>query len=529
METLHTDVAVVGYGPVGRMLAIVLAEKGHRVTVVERQKTSYPLPRAVCMDHEIYRAMHAHGCATNIKGFSVPSPRYQWFGQDWSTLLDIDWTVESVSGGPEAHFFFQPALEAAMGDRIKQLEGITVLTEQEGIGFAQNGQSVTLDIEDRNTGSKRQIQAKFLVGCDGANSMVRCGLNIDWEDFGFNADFLVVDVALHDGVTLDIPSAGQFCHPERPTTFVPGGIKDGRVVRRWEFMRMPHETKQQFEDNDYVWGLLKRWVQPDQGEFLRHAVYTFRSLIAKRWRNGQVFLAGDAAHLTPPFLGQGMCSGLRDAINLGWRLDLVLQNVLNDSLLQHYEAERKPHIKQLIDIAMYLGKIICVSNPEEAAARDRAFLDGSAPPPPAFPHLAEGTLMAGAALAGRLSPHAVVHTGHKSCRLDDLTGPNFVFMARTLDHLEGLPTQQLEAMKSLRIKPLFLAAHDVRDARGIHDPSGKLDRFFEEHCIDAYIARPDGYIFAAAEHGSDVADLLSALAEKLPGVIPARAAIGSLA
>jgi 3-(3-hydroxy-phenyl)propionate hydroxylase len=440
------------------------------------------------MDHEIHRALHAHGCAGRIDSFSAPSPRYQWFGQDWNTLLDIDWTVESVSGGPEAHFFYQPALEAAMEERIGQLDGITVLAGQEAIGFAQDDHSVTLDIKDRTHGTPRQI----------------------------HADFLVVDVAVNPGVTLDIPSAGQFCHPQRPTTFVPGGIKDGRVVRRWEFMRMPHETLEHFDDPRYAWSLLERWVRPDQGEFLRQAVYTFRSLIAEQWRAGRAFLIGDAAHLTPPFLGQGMCSGVRDAINLGWRLDLVLRGAAAEAALQHYETERKPHITRLIEIAMYLGKIICVSDPEEAAARDRAFLDGSAPPPPPFPHLLHGTLAEGSALAGRLSPHAMVRCRRVELRLDRLTGPNFVLLARHRALLDQAQSAAPEVAKRLNLKPIYLAASDEEDARGVVDLTGKLTRFLDDNHIDAYIARPDGYLFGATARGTPVDELMRALADSLP-------------
>ncbi|MFW7348378.1 MAG: bifunctional 3-(3-hydroxy-phenyl)propionate/3-hydroxycinnamic acid hydroxylase [Pigmentiphaga sp.] len=519
METLRADVAIVGYGPVGRMQAIVLAEKGHHVVVVDRQKSCYPLPRAVCMDHEVFRAMHAHGCGGDIGSYSAPSPRYQWFGQDWSKLLDIDWTIESVSGGPEAHFFYQPALEAALETRIKELGTVKVLTEHEALALTQDKDGVELQLSDRQSGTARRVQARYLVGADGANSMVRKALNIGWKDLGFKADFLVVDLALNEGVELDIPPAGQFCNTERPTTFVPGGIKDGRVLRRWEFMLMPHETKEDFESEESVWKLLSRWVKPDQGEFLRHAIYTFRSLVAERWRDGRVFLAGDSAHLTPPFLGQGMCSGMRDAINLGWRLDLLLRNAASDELLQGYEEERKPHITQLIEIAMYLGKIICVADPQQAAERDRAFLDGTAPPPPELPYLRQGTVQPDSAVAGRLSPHADVVACEGVVRLDDFTGPFFVLVARSRDALEAMVPRHRDLMQRLNVKALYLSSGLEASTRGIGDVTGKLGCFLDDHAIDAYLVRPDGYLFGSIPRGGALTDMLDALGKSIPPAV----------
>lgn len=516
METLHADVAVVGYGPVGRMLAIVLAEKGHSVVVVERQRSCYPLPRAVCMDHEIFRAMHAHGCGGGIGSYSAPSPRYQWFGQDWSKLLDIDWTVESVSGGPEAHFFYQPALEAALEARAKELGTVRVLTEHEALELTQDEDGVELQVSDRLRGTSCLVHARYLVGADGANSMVRRALKVDWSDLGFNADFLVVDLALNDGIELGIPPAGQFCNTQRPTTFVPGGIKDGRLLRRWEFMLMPQETRDDFASEESVWGLLSRWIRPDQGEFLRHAIYTFRSLVAQSWRDRRVFLAGDAAHLTPPFLGQGMCSGMRDAVNLGWRLDLVLRNAASEELLQGYEVERKPHITQLIEIAMHLGKIICVADPKQAAERDRSFLHGTAPPPPELPHLRRGVVDPGSPIAGRLSPHADVAAGTALLRLDDFTGPFFVLVTRSGDLLGEMDPRHRQVMQRLDIKALHLAAEADESPRAIRDVTGKLEQFLDANGIDAYLARPDGYLFGSVPRAGDLGRLLDALDRSIP-------------
>ncbi|MFD2272336.1 FAD-dependent monooxygenase [Undibacterium arcticum] len=212
-----------------------------------------------------------------------------------------------------------------------------------------------------------------MIGADGANSLVRAAIGSSQEDRGFEADWLVIDLLPNEGVTLDIPPAAQYCNPARPTTIVPAGIRDGRYYRRWEFMRMPGESREDLENETMAWRLLEPWVKPDQAVIVRHKVYTFRSLIADTWRKNRLIIAGDAAHVMPPFMGQGMCAGLRDDWNLAWKLNLILTGQADGSLLDTYQIERRPHASDIIDLSMYLGKVICIPDPEAAARRDKAF------------------------------------------------------------------------------------------------------------------------------------------------------------
>jgi len=529
MEKLQADVTIVGYGPVGRMAAIALAEKGHKVIVVERQLATYPLPRAVCMDHEIYRAAKRHSFGGDIGSYCTPSPRYTWMGMNWETLLDIDWTVESISGGPEAYFFYQPKLEDAMALRVEDLGNVTVLYGHEAVHYSQNTSGISVSISKRSDGTPKVINSQYLIGADGANSVIRRQLGADWTELGFNADFLVVDVALNSGVELDIPAAGQYCNPERPTTFVPGGLIDGRPIRRWEFMCHAHEDRTTFDTADKVWPLLEKWVKPSQGELIRHATYTFRSLVAKKWADGRVFLAGDAAHLTPPFLGQGMCSGIRDAVNLAWRLDLVLRGVSGAKLLQAYEQERKPHITRMIEIAIYLGKIICVADPEAARERDRRYLAGEAPPPPALPYIEAGTLFAGTPAAGQLSPHTQVEFNGCLKELDEITGPNFTLVLRDATQVSTLTPSQLEILRALDVAIIGLSGRAV-GVMTVNDVNGKFSKFMTDHQAVAYLARPDGCIYGSAASEADVSALVNSLTTTmaLQSHAPSESALASL-
>lgn len=380
--TIH-DILIIGYGPVSQALALMLSRQGRSVAVCERWKTRYPLPRAVCLDHELYRVLAANGMGPMLPGITQRGPLYQWFNAGWWELLVIDWSADSISGGPEVNFVHQPTLEQALDRAVAEQPSVETRLGWEAVKIEQDADLAYATLRHVETGAEQRVSARYLVGCDGANSIVRAAIGGGQEDRGFEADWLVIDVLLKDGVTIEtlgIPAAGQYCNPVRPTTIVPAGVRDGRVFRRWEFMRLPGESNADLEREETVWALLAPWAGPDDVELVRHKVYNFRSLIAERWRDRRLLLAGDAAHVMPPFMGQGMCSGMRDAWNLAWKLALVLDGTADDRLLDTYQAERMPHVGRITDMAIFLGKIICIPDAPAAAARDRAFLGGTCRP-----------------------------------------------------------------------------------------------------------------------------------------------------
>ena len=508
------DVVQIGYGPVSQVLALMLARQGHRVAVVERWSEPYTLPRAVCIDHEAARILRAIGLGEGLERVSHPAPRYQWFNAAWEELLSIDWSAGSVSGGPEVNFVHQPSLEAEFRTEIRKYSNVELNLGWELAGFTDRSDHVEVELQEFEGTRTRTVRTRYLVGADGANSLVRETLGIGREDRGFQADWLVVDMKLNPGVTLDIPACGQYCNPERPTTIVPGGIQDGRVHRRWEFMRLPGETRENLQDTANAWKLLGPWVKPEQAELVRHTIYTFRALIADTWRRGRVLLAGDAAHTMPPFMGQGMCAGIRDAENLSWKLDAVLRGRASDTLLDTYTAERKPHVSGVIDGAIYLGKIICIADPAEAAERDRAFKTGTAEKLPPFPHLTDGLLArdadgAPALMAGLLSPHGTVRWRGREGRWDDVIGLGFCVLAREVNPVDLLRPAQLRALEEL-------GAHVVGIAAGprpgfVMDIEGKYGAFLAAHGAAGMITRPDFYVFGGVAEARDLAGLVDAL------------------
>jgi 2-polyprenyl-6-methoxyphenol hydroxylase-like FAD-dependent oxidoreductase len=529
MHTEIYDVVQVGYGPVSEIMALALARQGRKVAVFERWRERYALPRAVCIDHELYRVLAALGMGDALPAVSHAGPVYRWFNAEWRELLAIDWSGESISGGPQVNFVHQPTLEQMFEEVVQACPNVELNLGWEALAATQTDDHVALTVRNTETGEQRVVHAKYLIGADGANSMVRRAIGGTQEDRGFEADWLVIDVLPHEGVVLDIPPAAQYCNPVRPTTIVPAGVKDGRYFRRWEFMRLPHETREALEDEDVAWRLLEPWVQRDQATIVRHKVYTFRSLLADTWRKRRMLIAGDAAHVMPPFMGQGLCAGLRDVWNLAWKLGLVLDGRADDRLLDTYQPERRPHVSDVIDLSMYLGKIICIPDAEKAAQRDAAFLGGTAPPPPAFPQLTDGILRRAAdgsvrSPAGLLAPHGKVRLGAHEGRLDDIVGLGFVLVVRSPSALDALGARRQAFLDALGAKCVAIgAAHETTGPADAIDLDAKFIPYMEQHGVRAMLVRPDFHLYGGAADDRDVNRLVDDLAADLAryGMVPA--------
>lgn len=516
--TTDYDVIQIGYGPVSKVSALILDRMGWRVGVFERFGELYPLPRAVCIDHEISRVLHATGLGPIADATTEPGPVYRWVNADWEPLLTLDWTQPAVSGGPETNFVHQPSFEKALDAEAKRRPNIDLNFEHECVGFEQGDDMVTVEVRDTQTGETRKVTARYLIGVDGANSFVRENLGITRTDLGFEADWLVVDFLLKPGlsaVDLGLIDCGQYCNPKRPTTIVPGGTEDGRACRRWEFMRLPHETKEEMVDEAKVQELLGDWIKPEQGDLVRHALYTFRSLVADKWRDGRVILAGDAAHLMPPFMGQGMCAGLRDVWNLAWKLDLVMRGEAEDSLLDTYEPERRPHVTDVIEASMFLGSIICIPDEEEAAKRDEMFMSGNAPEMAPFPILTDGMLArdgAGAVVApaGELGPGGTVRHMRRTGKFDTFIQPGFNVILGAGIEAADITAQSMSILDALGGQVVKLVARTKAADDQFADTQGQFLSWMERQGVNGYIVRPDLFVFAGAK---DAAGLNAAIGE----------------
>jgi 2-polyprenyl-6-methoxyphenol hydroxylase-like FAD-dependent oxidoreductase len=498
------DIAIVGYGPVGQTAAILMGRLGYSVGVFERWPSLYPRPRAVHYDDEVARIFQRLGIAEQLAPITEPATTYEWQNAGGQTLLLLDRSEPGPSGWPAATMFSQPQLEELLDRTAKKVESVEVHQGWELSDVLDAGSHVRLRVRRGEgdgrrwlpSGEERDVTAGYVIGCDGANSLVRERMGTPLEDLGFAFDWLIADTIPRDpsllaGVNL------QQCNPERPTTLVSGG--PGR--RRWEWMLLPGESPEQVEDPEFVWELLARsGIGRGEVALERHTVYTFRARWAQRWREGRMLLAGDAAHLMPPFAGQGMCSGIRDAFTLSWHLDLVLKGVADESTLEAYTSERCGHLQHAIAMSVALGKVICISDESEAAARDEVLLGVAAdpttppvePPPPNLGHgIHEGSAgAAGEEAAGSLFPQGLVEADGSSRLLEDTLSPGFVLYALGTD-----PRSLLDADASgyLEALPCALVALD-----GTSEGQQIYRDWFSAHGCTIALVRPDFYVFGTA-------------------------------
>lgn len=496
-EQVEADVVIVGYGPVGATAAILLAQLGRRVVLLERWPAPYPQPRAVHFDHEVGRILQACGIGSTLSAISEPGEVYEWRSATGATLLRFGRVGAGASGWPESSMFNQPALEAALVGRVDALEGIEVLRGVEATTLDQDADGVTVGAFGAD-GRALEARGRFVVGCDGANSTVRRLAGLDVVDLGFFYDWLIVDVVLDEPRVYD-PINLQICDPARPTTVVSGG--PGR--RRWEFMRLPHEQLDELNDERVAWQLLEPWeITPSNATLERHAVYTFNARYAAEWRDRRVLLAGDAAHQMPPFAGQGMCAGVRDAANLTWKLDLVLDGRVGDDLLDTYADERMPHARGVIDFSMSLGRVICVADPDEADARDAAMaaaVTGALSEVPPVPPIEHGCIRPDDALAGHLFPQGEVAHGGERARFDDVFGVGWRLVT------DGSRPVLLDEPVASWFAGIGGRVVELRPGGDAEDVDGTYARWFARHEVCAALQRPDFQVFGATPTGSDPA------------------------
>ena len=398
-----TDVLIAGLGPVGAALGVYLARAGVRVTVVEKTTEVYPMPRAAHLDHETMRLLDLAGGAEAVAGNSQPLSSYEFRNKTGELLLGFRPSAElAETGWPYTSMFHQPTLEIAMRSALAAEPLASVRLGVSLSGYKDGPDGVTVEIDGPD--GKAEIAAKYLVGCDGGQSTVRRLAGIDLDDMGFDEPWLVIDTVLKDGKTRLSTIGLQHCDPARPVTSMP--MAPGR--HRWEFMLLPGETPEEVTSDEAIDAMIAPFADPESLTVERRAVYHFHALFAERWREGHVILAGDAAHQMPPFMGQGLCSGTRDAANLGWKLAAVIKDEANEALLDSFQSEREPHVRAITEMAVAMGRIVCTQDPEMASARDTDML--SKPEAerfdtmPGLPGLASGVVAGGGAVAPCLKP-----------------------------------------------------------------------------------------------------------------------------
>lgn len=492
------DVAVIGCGPAGGTAANLLAKAGLRVAVIEKQAEPYPLPRAVHIDHEAMRIFQSAGLADRLAPMMRATEGNLHIGADGAVLRYMGTAGQpKVYGWSNDYFFYQPELEAMLRDNLSSVPNVDLRLGAEFRGLEAGPDCVTV------MAGGEAIEARFVIACDGASSAARKSLGIRLVDLDFEEPWLVVDAEVDGPINFpDYPGlpadadiqhlSVMLCDPRRPTTVVPGRGNH----RRWEFMLLPGEDDDAMRAPDMVERLIGPWVAGSPSRIVRAATYRFHGLLADRWQAGRVFLAGDAAHQTPPFFGQGMCHGLRDVANLAWKMKLVCQGLAPASILGGYQAEREPQVRSVIDTAITTGRYICELDPERAADRDSEIrateLNTARRPDKELIVPISGFVAADTPAAGK----RFIQPSIDGMLLDDLTGCGFRLL-----HRPGLGN---------------VTHQDYAELGGTVHEVGADDfvAWLDEHDADAVLVRPDHYVFGTAR-APDIVALLGVLIAEL--------------
>ena len=493
------DVAIVGYGPAGQVAAALLGQRGLKVWVCERLIDVYQIPRAIALDHEIMRVFQQIGVVDAIAPYTEPFTNSEYYGVDGQLIRRMTMVAPPYPQGYTPSLVFtQPPVERALRARVAQLPNVTVELGVEMRELAQDIAGVTLQIEAQ--GTRRTVRARYAIGCDGGSSGVRTQLGIEMDDLDFDEPWLVVDVQVNERGLAKLPQVSvQYCEPQRPCTLVIGP----KNHRRWEISILPGEDPKEVATPEQTWKLLSRWLTPQDGELWRQASYRFHALVARQWRHGRVFLAGDAAHMQPPFLGQGMCQGIRDVSNLSWKLAAVLQGEAHGAaatdLLDSYGAERQAHVRELTSRIKAVGAVICERDPAKARERDARLLQecgGSVRDTPRqdiLPGLECGLLAsAPGAARGKLFPQPLLGAQ----RMDDAAGYGWrLVLAPDVERANPLSPDR--------------AGWSVVALGAADDADGVAADWFRRHECVAALVRPDHYVFGVARSESEVAALVS--------------------
>jgi 3-(3-hydroxy-phenyl)propionate hydroxylase len=507
------DVAIIGLGPVGSSAAIQMAHAGLSVVTFERDKEVYLLPRAVNMDGEIVRGFQRIGMGTELNSLLQEVREDEMVGFVNSKLEWLFGTAleeRGPNGWQSIAFFDQPEIDGWLRQQAKLHPNVSTNVGAEVTTISDQGDHVLITSEDLDNETNGVISASYLIGCDGASSAVRKQIGSGWHDLGYDRDWLVLDIIAKPGHTLGVRTM-QICDPDRLATYV--CTKD--PFRRWEFRLNAGETNEEMLHPDKIKSLIEEWTPAGTYEVRRAAIYTFHAATADCWRQGRIFIAGDAAHQTPPFLGQGMNAGIRDVLNLSWKLPMVLNGQADDALLDTYQTERDSHAHDLVEWAVSIGKLM-----EFLAATELSEREGTPPPQPmdtsaaygqgrTVPPLRDGVIKADQVTNDGSAGFLLYQSGVRGpdggeVLLDEILGPEFCLIGKTSDNL-AMSAASAEICERLNIRTI-----NLEDLELI---SGVWDRTFDSHNVA--LVRPDKYIFGHTTDTVSVNDLLSELLIRL--------------
>ncbi len=509
---MQVDVIISGCGPVGALTGNLLGLMGVRTLLLEREVAPHGEPRAFSCDDEGLRIYQATGLLELLQRDMKETRFAEYVGGSGKRFAEVHaGEADFGFGHTPLWFFHQPLLEGALRDGMRRFPHVEL---RQGAAFERVEQhgpgGVTVHYRELATGQERTVRAKYLLACDGARSAVRKTLGIPMAGKAYGEPWLAVSGTI-DGEAPDI--CRFVCDPKRPAFVATGAVNQ----LRWEFMMLPGETREHLEKPETIAELIAPYVDPKRVRIERAQVYTFHCLSAERWREGNVFLLGDAAHTMPPFMGQGLVSGLRDAANIAWKLKRVVHGQAPAALLDTYEQERRPHVQDVQQLCVRVGHLFLARNPVVATVRDavmrtlqriprvRRFIQRFEFKQP--PLHAEGFYLGGKGAGSEaaqgtyfIQPRVRLESGEEVL-LDDTLGNDFTVMCRA-----DAPEAELAAARALAESlggRLLTFRPEQKEAKAaapaVVDVTGKLTEWFSRNTADVVVLRPDRFVFGAVK------------------------------
>jgi 2-polyprenyl-6-methoxyphenol hydroxylase-like FAD-dependent oxidoreductase len=518
------DVMIAGWGPTGMVAACLLGKAGYRVGVFERYPATYKLPRVGGVHDDVFRIFQEVGIAEKVMTDAAPGTTYE-MAHHGEVLFRTPLSAEAAHGWPQFISVFQPYFEAELESVARHIPNIQIHQGQRVTSVSQDDDEVTIDVEDIQTGARRNERGRYLIAADGGKSFIRQALGIASELLGFEQDWLVVD-AEKRRERPDWPENRMICDPEAP-----GAIMHmGKHHRRWAFKIEAGVSMDEAVRTEAVWKRLERpdGATPDDVKLIRHASYRFTAQLAYRWRSQRIFLAGDAAHQMPPYLGQGMCSGIRDAQNLSSKLDHVMRGLASESFLDLYEIERKPNCRAAILESIRVGRLVIEDDPERVRQRDDTLrqaqksstkqLVGYRIPGLDAGFIARDSAGRGAGevfVQGRVTDVSGYHG-----RFDDVMGRGYLIISRAGDPVAALSPEQRAHWRSLGGRILTFGNASSRETDGhFTDDRGWYGKFMDEFGANVIVKRPDYHVFGMYQSVEHLPLALEEIRAQLEGSI----------
>ena len=480
MQNKNCNVLIVGFGPTGAVLANLLSKYDLSIHVLEKESKVYNLPRAVHFDDEIMRIFKTIGVSEKLVKKTIINKGTKFV--DESDNLILDWPRPrqiTDNGFYPSYRFHQPDLEKILRKKLASNDNLKINYNAELIELKNKGEIVKAKYINKEKNTFHTLYADYVVGCDGANSFVKQIIGPETIDFGFEEKWAVLDLILKKNNKKLPDRTIQYCSQNSPSTY----CRNVGRRRRWEISLNKNFNEKDILNEDKIWNFLSKWISQNDAIIERKAIYTFKSLLAKKWRKGRIFIAGDAAHLSPPFMGQGMCSGLRDVSNLFWKLAHCCYFGHKEKLLASYESERLLNVKEYIITTINMGKLlnsIGDSNVSNTVKEDQnGFKVMTSIKPPLGPGLGN--------------------------RRDKLRGDIFPFI--------NISKSNIKYFDELFDKELvLLSKHEFNHSNIKHINVNKfkeLLKIFNKLNIKALILRPDRFILSSLNNDSDINEFVN--------------------